>query len=134
MLAGDHTKSASDLGLPFVGISLFYREGYTVMEMESGPYLSAVYELVDPRRHPNDEIVYLGERTSFPVGFLHYASDTPYSRRKSLLSSSLSYFGMDSTYACAIAIVRRIFETELRRQGVSPRPAPATPYDPRRSA
>src|SRR5581483_1691760 len=27
-LAGDHTKSASDLGLPLIGISLFYREGY----------------------------------------------------------------------------------------------------------
>ena len=28
MLAGDHAKSASDLGLGFVGSSLFYREGY----------------------------------------------------------------------------------------------------------
>ena len=28
ILAGDHAKSASDLGLGFVGISLFYREGY----------------------------------------------------------------------------------------------------------
>ena len=27
-LAGDHAKSASDLGLPFVGIGLFYRQGY----------------------------------------------------------------------------------------------------------
>jgi starch phosphorylase len=27
VLAGDHTKSASDLGLGFLGISLFYREG-----------------------------------------------------------------------------------------------------------
>jgi starch phosphorylase len=28
VLAGDHIKSASDLGLPFVGVSLFYRAGY----------------------------------------------------------------------------------------------------------
>ena len=28
VLAGDHMKSASDLGLPLVGIGLFYREGY----------------------------------------------------------------------------------------------------------
>ena len=28
VLAGDHTKSASDLGLEFYGISLFYRNGY----------------------------------------------------------------------------------------------------------
>ena len=28
MLAGDHLKSASDLGVPLVGVGLFYREGY----------------------------------------------------------------------------------------------------------
>src|ERR1041385_3840980 len=28
ILAGDHAKSASDLDLGFIGISLFYREGY----------------------------------------------------------------------------------------------------------
>src|SRR5262245_32843534 len=28
VLAGDHAKAASDLGIGFVGISLFYREGY----------------------------------------------------------------------------------------------------------
>lgn len=28
VLAGDHIKSASDLGIPFVGIGLLYREGY----------------------------------------------------------------------------------------------------------
>jgi starch phosphorylase len=27
-VAGDHARSASDLGLGFVGISIFYREGY----------------------------------------------------------------------------------------------------------
>ena len=28
ILAGDHTKSASDLGLPFVGVGLLYKHGY----------------------------------------------------------------------------------------------------------
>jgi starch phosphorylase len=28
VLAGDHVKSASDLGLPLVGVGLFYRQGY----------------------------------------------------------------------------------------------------------
>src|SRR5947209_13163432 len=28
VLAGDHLKSASDLGVPLVGVSLMYREGY----------------------------------------------------------------------------------------------------------
>src|ERR1044071_2766459 len=35
MLAGDHTKSASDLDLPFAGISLFYREGYFQQAIDS---------------------------------------------------------------------------------------------------
>ncbi|AKU91885.1 DUF6909 family protein [Vulgatibacter incomptus] len=98
-------------------MSTFYREGYTVLEMEAGPYLDAIYELVSPGRHPNDQIVHLSNLTPFDVGILHYASDTPYSRRQSLLSKSLSYFGMESTYACAMAIARRILRTEIARLG-----------------
>jgi hypothetical protein len=94
-------------------MSLFYGEGYTVLEMEAGPYLSAVYEIISPERHPIDEIVNLSNRVRFDIGILHYASDTPYSRRQSLLSKSLSWFGVESTYACALAIVRRIFELEV---------------------
>jgi hypothetical protein len=97
----------------------FYTSGYTVLEMEAGPFLGAVYELVNPKRVPSDEIVHLSAHTSFDVGLLHYASDTPYSRRQSLLSKSLSFFGVDATYACAIAIVRRILELEVQRLGGS---------------
>ncbi|HVJ89649.1 MAG TPA: hypothetical protein VM580_07575 [Labilithrix sp.] len=93
----------------------FYTSGYTVLEMEAGPFLGAVYELVNPKRVPTDEIVHLSAHTPFDVGILHYASDTPYSRRQSLLSKSLSFFGVDATYACAIAIVRRILELEVGR-------------------
>ncbi len=103
----------------------FYRDGYTVMEMESGPYLSALYETRAPQRHPVDEIVNLGDSVDFELGLLHYASDTPYSRRQSLLSKSLSFFGVESTYACAIAIARRIFEREIDRMGeLSRSPSP----------
>lgn len=100
-------------------MGLFYREGYTVLEMEAGPYLSALYERVDPRRHPTDEIVHLVDRIppDLDLGVLHYASDTPYSRRQWLLSKSLGPMGTDATYACATAIVRRIFERELARLG-----------------
>ncbi|MBN9162697.1 MAG: hypothetical protein BGO98_07970 [Myxococcales bacterium 68-20] len=93
----------------------FYSSGYTVLEMEAGPFLGGVYELVNPKRVPTDEIVHLSAHTPFDVGIVHYASDTPYSRRQSLLSKSLSFFGVDSTYACAIAIVRRILELEVKR-------------------
>ena len=63
-----------------------------------------------------DEIVSLVDlKGHFELGVIHYASDTPYSRRQSLLSKSLSYFGVDATYACSAAIVRRIFAVELAR-------------------
>lgn len=96
-------------------LGAFYADGYTVLEMEAGPYLSAIYEMVSPDRHPDDEIAHLSNRTTFDVGVLHYASDTPYSRRQSLLSKSMSYFGVESTYACSIAILRRILSQEIAR-------------------
>jgi hypothetical protein len=97
----------------FMGV--FYREGYTDIEMEAGPYMSAIYEDIYPRRYPMNEIVNLFINAPYDIGVLHYASDTPYSRRQSLLSKSLSYFGVDATYACSTAILRRIFEIELAR-------------------
>lgn len=93
----------------------FYSSGYTVLEMEAGPFLGAVYELVNPKRVSTDEIVHLSAHTPFDVGIVHYASDTPYSRRQSLLSKSLSFFGVDATYSCAITIMRRILELEVGR-------------------
>ena len=35
-------------------MNAFYHEGYTVLEMEAGPFLSACYELVHPTRIPHD--------------------------------------------------------------------------------
>ncbi|MCA9896555.1 MAG: hypothetical protein H6654_03115 [Ardenticatenaceae bacterium] len=93
-------------------MSVFYQEGYTDMEMEAGPYLSGIYEMVRPKRHPSNELVNL-YNSPFPVGILHYASDTPFSKGKNLGSQNLSYFGMDPTYATMVAILRAIFETEL---------------------
>lgn len=95
-------------------MDVFYREGYTVIEMEAGPYLSAVYEMYRPQRHPVDEIVNL-YGLPFDLGMIHYASDTPLGKGKNLGAGSLSYFGMDATYAAALAILRRIFDLEIRR-------------------
>lgn len=94
-------------------MDVFYREGYTDIEMEAGPYLSAAYEMFRPQRHPVDEIVDLHD-LPFDFGLLHYASDTPLSKGKNLGAESLSYFGMDPTYATTLAILRRILELEGR--------------------
>ena len=93
---------------------VFYKENYTSIEMEAGPYLSAAFEVARPKRYPVDEIVNL-YNIPFDLGFLHYASDTPLSKGRNLGAGNLSYFGMDPTYAASIAILRRIFELEIRR-------------------
>jgi hypothetical protein len=96
-------------------MNIFYEEGYTDIEMEAGPYLSAIYEDVYPRRYPLNEIVNLFINAPYDIGLMHYASDTPISRRQSLLSKSLLYFGVDATYATTIAALRRILSKEVER-------------------
>lgn len=93
-------------------MSVFYREGFTDIEMEVGPYLSAVYEYIRPKRHPQNEIVSL-HPARVDIGILHYASDRPLSKGKNLGAGSLSYRGMDPTYATAAAILRRIIAREI---------------------
>jgi len=97
-------------------MDVFYREGYTDIEMEAGPYLSAVYEAVRPTRHPTNEIVTLyADTVPFDVGIIHYASDTPLGKGRNLGAQRLSYFGVDSTYAATAAILRRILALETKR-------------------
>jgi hypothetical protein len=96
-------------------MEVFYREGYTDIEMEAGPYLSAVYEMYRPQRHPVNEIVNLYE-VPFDTGIIHYVSDNPLGKGKNLGAGNLSYYGMDSTYAASVAILRRIFQLERVRQ------------------
>ncbi len=95
-------------------MDVFYREGYTDIEMEAGPYLSAVYEMYRPQRHPVNEVLNL-YGIPFDLGILHYASDTPLSKGRNLGAGSMSYYGMDSTYGVTIAILRRIFDLERKR-------------------
>ncbi|MCC6803239.1 MAG: hypothetical protein IT319_10165 [Anaerolineae bacterium] len=96
-------------------MSVFYQEGYTVIEMEAGPYLSSVYEAFRPKRHPQNEIANL-YGVPFDVGILHYASDTPFTKGKNL-GTNLSYAGVDPTYATSIAIMHRILNNEAARAG-----------------
>ncbi len=100
---------------------VFYEEGYTDIEMEAGPYLSGIYEDIYPKRYPANEIVNLFINAPYDIGLIHYASDTPISRRQMLLSKSLSYFGVDATYAASVAVLRRVFAQEIERQRGLPR-------------
>jgi glycogen phosphorylase len=57
VLAGDHTKSASDLGLGFVGISLFYREGYFMQAVNQENWQTEYYTLLNPKNLPLEPVL-----------------------------------------------------------------------------
>jgi hypothetical protein len=92
-------------------LDFYYREAFTVVEMEAGPYCDAIYEIADADRHPANEAVNFSK---LPVdfGIIHYASDTPYTQARTLGARGLSYYGMDSTYASSLAILRRVLRLE----------------------
>jgi hypothetical protein len=111
----DNQKAVSTMGTFLQNrqyLDFYYRAIYTVVEMESGPYLNSVYEALYMTRYPTGENINFA-RLPFDLGILHYASDTPYTRGKNLGAGSLNYFGMDSTYGGAVAIARRILSSEL---------------------
>jgi len=113
----DNQKAVSVMGTFLQNsrvMDVIYREGYSDIEMEAGPYLSAIYEIFRPKRHPVNEIVNL-IGLPFDLGILHYASDTPMTKGKNLGAAALSYFGVDSTYAATLAILRRIMQLEIDR-------------------
>ncbi len=92
-------------------LDFYYREAFTVVEMETGPYCNAVYEIADADRHPVGEAVNFS-KLPIDLGIIHYASDTPYTQARTLGARGLSYYGMDSTYASSLAILRRILRLE----------------------
>ena len=60
ILAGDHLKSASDLGVPIVGVGLFYRSGYFAQSITPDGWQHEAYPVLDPDglplsllRHPD---------------------------------------------------------------------------------
>ena len=57
ILAGDHAKSASDLGIGFVGISLFYREGYFQQTINQDNWQVDYYTLLNPKNLPIEPVL-----------------------------------------------------------------------------
>jgi starch phosphorylase len=48
ILAGDHLKSASDLGVPIIGVGLFYRAGYFRQAISRDGWQQETYPVLDP--------------------------------------------------------------------------------------
>lgn len=55
LLAGDHLKSASDLGVPLVAVGLFYYEGYFSQTISPEGWQQEAYNLAQPQDLPISE-------------------------------------------------------------------------------
>lgn len=112
----DHQKTISAKGTFLENRELlkqWYQEGYTIIEMESGPYLNSIYEFAYYNRYVENEFINL-TNIPFELGIAHYASDTPYSKAKNLGVRNLSYEGVEPTYAISLAIIKKIIGNENR--------------------
>ena len=52
ILAGDHLKAASDLGIPVIGVGLFYRHGYFKQSLSRDGWQEETYPVLDPDELP----------------------------------------------------------------------------------
>ena len=66
ILAGDHLKSASDLGVPIIGVGLFYRAGYFAQAISADGWQQESYPVLDPDglplsvlRHPDGSAAHI---------------------------------------------------------------------------
>ncbi|WP_445396159.1 alpha-glucan family phosphorylase [Streptomyces sp. LE64] len=64
ILAGDHLKAASDLGVPLVGVGLLYRHGYFRQSLSAEGWQQEHYPVLDPDELP---LVPLAEPDGTPV-------------------------------------------------------------------
>ncbi len=56
VLAGDHLKSASDVGLPLVGVGLLYRQGYFLQDMDRSNWQRERYVDLDVPAMPIERV------------------------------------------------------------------------------
>lgn len=107
-------KSVSVLGTYLQNkalLEIYSKNNFTVIEMENGPYLSAITEAIYPQQTPQGTIVDL---TSLPfdLGIINYTSDTPYSKAKNLGAHRLTLDGIEPVYLATRAILQRIIDLE----------------------
>ncbi|MEW2165956.1 glycosyltransferase family 1 protein [Streptomyces sp. NPDC007084] len=64
ILAGDHLKAASDLGVPLIGVGLLYRHGYFRQSLSREGWQQETYPVLDPNELP---VVPLREEDGTPA-------------------------------------------------------------------
>ncbi len=86
---------------------------FNIIEMESGPYLTAVAEIKTKKPFPENEVFHF---TDLPVdlGIINYASDNPLSRRV-ISEGPLGLTGVEPTYLALLSVWQRIIDLEQQR-------------------
>src|SRR5690606_33945036 len=97
---------------PLETIQRYFLNDYTIIEMEDGPYLNAIFEMTHFGRYPQNQTVSL-LNTPVDIGIIHYASDTPFTKAVTLGTRNLGYEGVEATYMSSLAILKRIVEVEM---------------------
>jgi len=92
-------------------INTYSKNNFTIVEMETGPYLNAVTEATYDQQTPRNTIIDLNS-APFDLGIINYTSDTPYSKAKNLAAGSLELRGLEPVYLGSLAILQRIINLE----------------------
>jgi starch phosphorylase len=64
VLSGDHLKSASDLGVPLVGVGLFYTQGYFLQRLDADGWQQEEYIDIETERLPIERVL---DKSGAPV-------------------------------------------------------------------
>ena len=107
-------KSVTTLGTFLENEALlkkYSENNLTVIEMESGPYLSAISEATYDQQTLRGTLVDLNS-APFDIGIINYTSDTPYSKAKNLGAGFLNLPGIEPVYLGSLAILQRIINLE----------------------
>ncbi len=90
-----------------------FKAGRTIIEMEAGPYLNRIYEMLYPERHPQDDTFLINP--DMRLGMAYYVSDTPYRSEVNLGIKRLTWEGLNGTYGISLGIIQDILDTEHTR-------------------
>lgn len=90
-----------------------YNKGYSIVEMEAGPYLERLFEMQNPERHPYNDTYVLDP--NFRLGLAYYVSDTPHNKGINLGAKRLTWEGLNATYAISLGILSDILTTEYNQ-------------------
>lgn len=71
ILAGDHLKSASDLGAPLIGVGLLYQHGYFRQSLDARGWQQERYPVLDPNELPLTRLTEKGRPVVLEVAIRH---------------------------------------------------------------